>query len=96
MGGAPCFEYMPVEVKVNMGLIGPHFRKDANDVVRALKNEDLATIEAQQASGEITIVVKGQQIKIESEAVVITKEVISEGREVDILEVNDAIVVIVR
>jgi valyl-tRNA synthetase len=96
MGGAPSFEYVPVGVKINMGLIGPRFRKDANDVVKALKKEDLATIEAQQASGKITIVVNGQQIEIESEAVVITKEVISHGREVDILEVNDAIVVIVK
>ena len=96
MGGAPSFEYVPVGVKINMGLIGPRFRKDANDVVKALKKEDLATIEAQQASGKITIVVNDQQIEVESEAVVITKEVISHGREVEILEVNDAIVVIVK
>jgi len=96
MVGAPSFEYMPMGIKINMGLIGPRFRKDANDVVKALKKVDLATIEAQQALGKITITVNGQPIEIESEAVVVTKEVISEGREVDILEVNDAIVVIVR
>ena len=96
IGGTPSFEYMPMGVKINMGLIGPHFRKDANDVVKALKKEDLATIEAQQASGKIIITVNGQSIEIESEAVVVTKKVISEGREVDILEVNDAIVVIIR
>lgn len=83
-------------VKINMGLIGPRFRKDSNDVVKALKKEDLATIEAQQASGKIIIAVNGQSIEIESEAVVVTKDVMSEGREVDTLEVNDAIVVIVR
>ena len=96
MGGAPSFEYRPIGVKINMGLIGPRFRKDAEDVVTALKKEDLATIEAQQTSGKITIAVNEQSIEIESEAVVITKEVISKGREVDILEVNEAIVVIVR
>jgi valyl-tRNA synthetase len=96
MVGAPSFEYMPMGIKINMGLIGPRFIKDANDVVKALKKVDLTTIEAQQALGKITITVNGQPIEIESKAVVVTKEVISEGREVDTLEVNDAIVVIVR
>ncbi len=94
--GAPSFEYVPVEVKPNMGLLGPRFRKDAGAVVKALKAENPASIEAQAASGKITVTVNGQQIELESEAVEIRKEVISGGREVDVLEVNSAIVVIVR
>jgi valyl-tRNA synthetase len=94
--GAPSFEYVPVEVKPNMGLLGPRFRKDAGSVVKALKAEDPAYIEAQAASGKVAVTVNGQQIELESEAVEIRKEVISGGREVDVLKVSSAIVVIVR
>jgi valyl-tRNA synthetase len=94
--GAPSFEYVPVEVKPNMGLLGPRFRKDAGSVVKALKAEDPAYIEAQVASGKVAVTVNGQQIELESEAVEIRKEVISGGREVDVLKVSSAIVVIVR
>ena len=31
MVGAPSFEYMPMGIKINMGLIGPRFRNDANN-----------------------------------------------------------------
>ena len=96
MEGAPSFEYVPVEVKPNMGILGPRFRKDAGAVVKALKAEDPAAIEAQAASGKITVNVNGKPIELESEAVEIRKEVISAGREVDVLEVRGAVVVIVR
>lgn len=96
MEGAPSFEYVPVEVKPNMGILGPRFRKDAGAVVKALKAEDPAAIEAQAASGKITVNVDGKPIELESEAVEIRKEVISAGREVDVLEVRGAVVVIVR
>jgi len=96
MEGAPSFEYVPVEVKPNMGLIGPRFRKDAGAVVKALQAENPAALEAQATSGKITVTVNGQQIELESEAVEIKKEVISGGREVDVLEVSGTVVVIVR
>ncbi|WP_292377428.1 valine--tRNA ligase [Methanosarcina sp. UBA289] len=96
MEGAPSFEYVPVEVKPNMGILGPRFRKDAGAIVKALKAEDPAAIEAQAASGKITVNVDGKPIELESEAVEIKKEVISAGREVDVLEVRGAVVVIVR
>jgi valyl-tRNA synthetase len=96
MKGAPSFEYVPVEVKPNMGILGPIFRKDAGAVVKALKAEDPAAIEAQAASGKITVNVNDKQIELEPEAIEIRKEVISGGREVDVLEVRGAVVVIVR
>ena len=40
--------------------------------------------------------VNGEKIELEPEAVEIKKEVTSRGREVDVLEVSSAIVVIVR
>ncbi len=96
MKGAPSFEYVPVEVKPNMGLIGPKFRKEAGVIIKALKEEGPAVIESQAASGKITVTVNGRQIELEPETVEIRKEVISGGREVDVLEVSSAIVVIVR
>jgi valyl-tRNA synthetase len=96
MKGAPSFEYVPVDVKPNMGLIGPNFRKDAGAIIKALKEENPAVIEKQAASGKITVTVNGRHIDLEPEAVEIRKEVISGGREVDVLEVNCAVVVIVR
>ena len=79
-----------------MGILGPIFRKDAGAVVKALKAESPAAIESQAASGKITVNVDGKQIELEPEAVEIKKEVISGGREVDVLEVRGAVVVIVR
>lgn len=96
MKGIPSFEYVPVEVKPNMGFIGPNFRKDAGAIIKALKEEDPAVIEEQAASGKITVSVNGKLIELEPEAMEIRKEVISAGREVDVLEVNSAVVVIVR
>ncbi|WP_292388466.1 valine--tRNA ligase [Methanosarcina sp. UBA5] len=96
MEGAPSFEYVPVEVKPNMGVLGPRFRKDAGAVVKALKAENPAAVESQAASGKITVDVNGKPIELEPEAVEIRKEVISGGREVDVLKVRDAVVVIVR
>lgn len=96
MEGVPSFEYVPVEVKPNMGILGPRFRKDAGAVVKALKAEDPVALEAQVASGKITVTVKGEPIELEPETVEIRKEVISGGREVDVVKVKDAVVVIVR
>jgi valyl-tRNA synthetase len=64
--------------------------------MKVLKAENPAAIEAQAASGKITISVNGEPTELESEAVEIRKEVISGGREVDVLEVKGAVVVIVR
>jgi valyl-tRNA synthetase len=96
MKGAPSFEYVPVEVKPNMGFLGPRFRKDAGTIVKALQAEDPASVEAQAASGKITVIVNGEKVELEPEAVEIRKEVISGGREVDVLDVKGAVVVIVR
>mgnify|MGYP001148164352 FL=1 len=96
MEGAPSFDYVPVEVKPNMGILGPRFRKDAGAIVKALKAEDPASVEAQIASGRITVTVNGEKIELEPEAVEIRKEVISGGREVDVLDIKGAVVVIVR
>ncbi|HWR25435.1 MAG TPA: class I tRNA ligase family protein, partial [Methanosarcina sp.] len=96
MEGAPSFEYVPVEIKPNMGILGPRFRKDAGAIVKALKEEAPSSLESHAASGKIVVNVNGKQIELEPEAVEIRKEVISLGREVDVLEVRRAIVVIVR
>jgi valyl-tRNA synthetase len=79
-----------------MGLLGPRFRKEAGAVIKALEAEDPAAVEAQAISGKITVTVKGEKIELEPEAVEILKEVISDGREVDVLDVKGAVVVIVR
>jgi valyl-tRNA synthetase len=96
MKGAPSFEYMPVEIKPDMGILGPRFRKDAGAIVKALKEEGPSSLEAQAESGKIVVNVDGKQIELEPEAVEIKKEVISAGREVHVLEASGAIIVIVR
>ncbi|KKG91850.1 hypothetical protein DU66_00140 [Methanosarcina mazei] len=64
--------------------------------MKALKAEDPTSVEAQIASGRITVTVNGEKIELEPEAVEIRKEVISGGREVDVLDIKGAVVVIVR
>ncbi len=96
MEGAPSFEHVPVEVKPDMGILGPRFRKEAGAIVKALKAADPAVIEEQAASGKIAVDVNGETIELEPETVEIRKEVISGGREVDVLDVTGVVVVIVR
>ncbi|WNY23015.1 Valine--tRNA ligase [Methanimicrococcus hongohii] len=96
IAGAPEFESVPVEVKPNMGMLGPMFRDKAGAVIGALKKLPPKTAEEMKASGTITIDVAGESVELSADAIEIKKEMILAGREIDILHVDEAVIVIVK
>ncbi|WP_135604209.1 valine--tRNA ligase [Methanococcoides sp. NM1] len=94
--GEPDFEHVPVNIKPNMGIIGPKFRKQAGAIIKTLTLMDPVEVADIASKGNISITVDGEDIELEPESVVIEKEVISAGRAVDVLDVNGTVVVIVR
>ena len=94
--GAPEFEFIPVEVKPNMGMLGPMFRDKAGAVIGALKALPPKTAEEMKAAGVVTVDVGGERIELGADSIEIKKEMVSAGREVDILHVDEAVIVIVK
>lgn len=94
--GAPEFEHVPVEVKPNMGVLGPMFRNKAGAVIGALKALPPQKAEEMKTAGKITIEIAGEMIDLDADVIEIKKEMISGGREVEILHVKEAVVVIVK
>ncbi|MCL2141845.1 MAG: valine--tRNA ligase, partial [Methanimicrococcus sp.] len=94
--GDPDFASVPTEVKPNMGLLGPQFRDKAGKIIGALKALPPQEAEKMKEAGKITIDVGGEIIELGADAVEIKKELISNGREIDLLHVGAAVVVIVK
>ncbi|MCK5661703.1 MAG: class I tRNA ligase family protein, partial [Methanosarcinales archaeon] len=96
IAGAPDFEHVPTGVKPNLSLIGPKFRDTAGPIIAALKSADPVDILSQVESGGINIEVNGTNVELPPEAVEIISEMASKGRSVDVLEVGDIAVVILK
>lgn len=96
IGGEPDFEHVPVNIKPNMGIIGPKYRKQAGAIIKTLTSMDPVEVADIASKGNISITVDGENIELEPESIVIEKDVISAGRAVDVLDVNGTVVVIVR
>ncbi|WP_342305684.1 valine--tRNA ligase [Methanolobus sp. ZRKC5] len=96
IAGDPDFEHVPVNVKPNMGVIGPKFRGQAKDIINALIEENPRKIADEIAKGKITVKVNGDILELEPGCVEIEKEVVSAGRAVDVLDISGVPVVIVR
>ncbi|AEH60586.1 valyl-tRNA synthetase [Methanosalsum zhilinae DSM 4017] len=96
ISGKPDFEYVPVSVKPEMGIIGPRYRKKAGAIVKKLSLADPLEVAKEMESGKMILDVDGETIEVDPEAVSLEREVKSAGREVDVLDVNGSIVVIVK
>ena len=94
--GEPDFEHVPVNVKPNMGMIGPKFRGQAKAIIDALTEANPKKIADEVANGKVVVDVDGQTIELEPECVEIEKEVVSAGRAVDVLDISGVPVVIIR
>jgi valyl-tRNA synthetase len=96
IAGKPDFEHVPVNVKPNMGKIGPVFRGKAKAIIDALLEENPKKIADDISKGKISVSVNGEVIELEPDFVEVEKEVVSAGRSVDVLDVSGMPVVIVR
>ena len=94
--GEPDFEHVPVNVKPNMGIIGPKFRGQAKAIINALTDANPKKIADEVSKGKVVIDVDGETIELEPECVEIEKEVVSAGRAVDVLDISGVPVVIIR
>jgi valyl-tRNA synthetase len=96
IAGKPDFEHVPVNIKPNMGKIGPVFRGKAKAIIDALLEENPKKVADEISKGKISVSVNGEVIELEPDFVEIEKEVVSAGRSVDVLDVSGMPVVIVR
>lgn len=96
IAGAPAFECIPTEVKPNRGMIGPVFRDKAGAVIEALKALPPREAQEMKDAGKIIVAVADEKIELDAEAIEIRQEMVLAGREVDLLHVDDAVIVIVK
>jgi hypothetical protein len=94
--GVPEFESVPTEVKPNLGMLGPMFRDKAGAVIATLKALPPKEAEEMKNAGKIVINVAGEYIELGAESIEIKKEMVSAGREIDLIHVDGAVVVIVK
>ncbi|MBC7110065.1 MAG: valine--tRNA ligase [Archaeoglobi archaeon] len=89
--GQPEFERVVKTVKPKMSVIGPKYREKAKKIISFIKESDPEELVRAIQSGEAEI---EDGIKIEMEDVEIEYELVSGGKEVDVIEERDAVIVI--
>ncbi|MDY6780944.1 MAG: class I tRNA ligase family protein, partial [Halobacteria archaeon] len=92
--GEPDLEEVPVGVDADMSVIGPKYKDDAGGIVSALESEDPESVAEQKLEGAVEVDVDGETIELTSDAVEVENELRSRGREVDVVETDDATVLI--
>jgi len=90
--GVPDFEMVAMEIKPNMKVLGKTYRNRAKSIAEALVNVDLKLA----CEGSITIQVEGEEITLDSSSFTVEKERLLKGKAVDILEVGNSTIVIMR
>jgi valyl-tRNA synthetase len=94
--GKPDFEQVPCGLKPDMKVLGKTYRSKAKALVDAMNNAGIMEIVRQAESGSVTLPVDGEDIILDTSCFTIEKEVLLEGKAVDVLEVRDAVIVITR
>ncbi|MCZ7402515.1 MAG: valine--tRNA ligase [Candidatus Methanoperedens sp.] len=90
--GVPDFEMVAKQIKPNMKVLGKTYRNRAKSIAEALVNADLNLA----CAGSITLQVEGEEITLDSSCFTVEKERLLKGKAVDILEVGNSTIVIVR
>ncbi|MCX9014176.1 MAG: valine--tRNA ligase [Candidatus Methanoperedens sp.] len=94
--GKPDFEQAACGLKPDMKVLGKTYRSKAKAIVDAMKNAGIMEIVRQAESGSVTLHVDGEDIILDTTCFTIEKEVLLGGKAVDVLEVEDAVIVITR
>jgi valyl-tRNA synthetase len=94
--GRPNVELVPVGVDPDHASIGPEFRDEAGAVIGALESADPAALKAQQeTNGEVELDVGGEVVVLDADAFEVLEEQRSaSGEEVEVVELDDATVLI--
>lgn len=90
--GAPDFELVPVKIKPDMKTLGRTYRSRAKPIAEALVNANPKLAE----SGSIALSVDEENITLDSSFFTLEKERLLKGKAVDVLEVGNAVIVIIK
>ncbi len=93
--GTPDFELVPVGIKPNMKVIGKLYRKRAGSIAEALKRADAELLKKAE-SGNITLSLGGEDITLDASCFTIEKDKLLKGKAIDVLEVKNATIVIMK
>lgn len=94
--GIPDLQYIPKAVKPDMSALGPLFRNDAGRVAFLLKSLNPKDAEDMKQKNAVTIVLDSEEKVLNGSFIEIEKEMVSRGKEVDVLHVRKAVVIIYK
>jgi len=96
--GKPELKEVPIEVEPDMSVLGPKYRDEAGALVGALKSRDAAEVAREKQDGDdgVTVEMDGETVEVEGEAVEVVDELRSGGEEVEVIETDEATVLIFR
>ncbi|MFQ6073539.1 MAG: class I tRNA ligase family protein, partial [Methanosarcinales archaeon] len=89
-------EKKPVAINPKLSIIGPKFRDKSKKIIKAIKSANPAEIAKQAETGSISLEIDKEKIEIPAESVSIEREIISKGRSVDLIELDKALIMIIK
>jgi len=92
--GEPELEEVPVEVDPDMSVLGPKYRDEAGALVGALKSRDAAEVAREKEDGGVSVEMDGETVEVDGGAVKVVNELRSGGEEVEVVETDDATVLV--
>ncbi|MDZ7689462.1 MAG: valine--tRNA ligase [Halobacteriales archaeon] len=92
--GEPELEEVPVEIEPDMSVLGPKYRDEAGALVGALKARDSGEVAREKQDGGVTVEIDGETVEVEADAVEVVNELRSGGEEVEVIETDDATVLV--
>jgi valyl-tRNA synthetase len=90
--GTPDFESVPTAIKPNMKVLGKNYRNKAKLIAEALNNADPDFT----ASGNLELSVEGEKITLDPSCFTVEKELLLEGKAVEVLEIGDSTAIIMK
>ena len=94
--GEPELEEVPVEVEPDMSVLGPKYRDEAGALVGALKARDAGEVAREKQDGGVEVELNGETVEVEGDAVEVVNELRSGGEEVEVIESDEATVLVFR
>ncbi|WGI17192.1 valine--tRNA ligase [Methanonatronarchaeum sp. AMET-Sl] len=92
----PDFEKKLVEIKPDMSIIGPRYKEKAPKIIKEIKKKPPQKIEDRIKNGTLKLQINGETIEINQNALEFIKTPTSEGKEIDILEVDSMTIALTK
>ncbi|OUJ18801.1 Valyl-tRNA synthetase [Methanonatronarchaeum thermophilum] len=92
----PQFNKKLVEIKPDMSIIGPKFKDKAPEITQTIKQKPPQKINNKIENGYLKLDINGETIEIKEEALEFIKTPTSEGKEIDILEIDNMTIALTK